>query len=83
MRGESDLSLEVVVLLIFGVFWLLFGQLLVKIYTGDLPYGLDSTYGLLLVIVSFQMITWVRLLLRLSTFMGAPHHWNGNRYAWN
>ena len=57
MREESDLSLEVVVLLIFGVFWLLFGLLLFKIYTGDLPYNLDSTYGLFLVIVSFQMIT--------------------------
>jgi len=57
MREESDLSLEVVVLLIFGVFWLLFGLLLFKIYTGDLPYNPDSTYGLFLVIVSFQMIT--------------------------
>jgi len=57
MREESDLSLEVVILLIFGVFWLLFGLLLFKIYTGDLPYNLDSTYGLFLVIVSFQMIT--------------------------
>ncbi|MFH1117629.1 MAG: hypothetical protein V1792_27230 [Pseudomonadota bacterium] len=57
MREESDLSLEVLVLLIFGVFWLLFGLLLFKIYTGDLPYNLDSTYGLFLVIVSFQMIT--------------------------
>jgi uncharacterized membrane protein HdeD (DUF308 family) len=57
MREESDLSLEVVVLLIFGVFWLLFGLLLFKIYTGDLPYNPDSTYGLFLVIVSFQIIT--------------------------
>ncbi|MGO9118747.1 MAG: hypothetical protein ACLQPD_14210 [Desulfomonilaceae bacterium] len=57
MREESDLSLEVVVLLIFGVFWLLFGLLLFKIYSGDLPYNPDSTYGLFLVIVSFQMIT--------------------------
>jgi hypothetical protein len=57
MREESDLSLEVVILLILGVFWLLFGLLLFKIYSGDLPYNLDSTYGLFLVIVSFQMIT--------------------------
>ena len=57
MKEESDLSLEVVVLLIFGVFWLLYGLLLFKIYTGDLPYNPDSTYGLFLVIVSFQMIT--------------------------
>lgn len=57
MREESDLSLEVVVLLIFGVFWLFFGLMLFKIYTGVLPYNPDSAYGLFLVIVSFQMIT--------------------------
>jgi len=57
MMEESDLSLEILVLLIFGVFWLLFGMLLLKIHTGDLPYNPDSTYGLFLVIVSFQMIT--------------------------
>jgi len=57
MGEESDLSLEVVVLLVFGVFWLLFGLLLFKIYTGDLPFNPDSAYGLFLVIVSFQMIT--------------------------
>jgi hypothetical protein len=56
-REDSDLSLEVVVLLIFGVFWFLLGLLLLKIYTGDLPFNPDSTYGLFLVIVSFQMIT--------------------------
>jgi uncharacterized membrane protein HdeD (DUF308 family) len=57
MREESDLSLEVVVLLILGVFALLFGLLLFRIYTGELPYNPDSTYGLFLVIVSFQVIT--------------------------
>jgi len=57
MREESDLSLEVVVLLIYGVFTLLFGLMLFKIHTGDLPYSPDSTYGLFLVIVSFQVIT--------------------------
>lgn len=57
MRGKSDLSLEVVVLLILGVFMLLFGLLLFKIHTGDLPYNPDSAYGLFLVIVSFQVIT--------------------------
>lgn len=54
---ESDLSLEVVILLILGVFGLLYGLLLFKIYAGDLPYNPDSTIGLFLVIVSFQMIT--------------------------
>jgi len=57
MTEESDLSLEVVILLILGVFGVLLGLLLFKIYTGDLPYNPDSTYGLFLVIVSFQMIT--------------------------
>ncbi|MDD4126509.1 MAG: hypothetical protein PHV39_02335 [Methanomicrobium sp.] len=36
---------------------LLFGLLLFKIHTGNLPYAPDSTYGLFLVIVSFQIIT--------------------------
>jgi len=57
IREESDLSLEVVILMIFGVFMLLFGILLFKIHTGALPYNPDSTYGLFLVIVSFQIIT--------------------------
>ena len=56
-RAESDLSLEVVILLVFGVFMLLFGLLLFRIHTGELPYAPDSTYGLFLVIVSFQIIT--------------------------
>jgi uncharacterized membrane protein HdeD (DUF308 family) len=56
-RAESDLSLEVVILLVFGVFMLLFGLLLFRIQMGELPYAPDSTYGLFLVIVSFQVIT--------------------------
>jgi len=56
-RVESDLSLEIVILIVFGVFMLLFGLLLFKIHTGELPYAPDSTYGLFLVIVSFQIIT--------------------------
>lgn len=56
-RADSDLSLEVVILLVFGVFMLLFGLLLFRIHTGELPYAPDSTYGLFLVIVSFQIIT--------------------------
>lgn len=56
-RADSDLSLEVVILLVFGVFMLLFGLLLFRIHTGELPYAPDSTYGLFLVIVSFQVIT--------------------------
>lgn len=57
MREEYDLSIEVVILMVFGVFMLLFGFLLFKINTGALPYTPDSTYGLFLVIVSFQIIT--------------------------
>lgn len=53
---EADLSLEVVVLLIFGAFLLLFGILLAPIHTGIVPYSPDGTYGLFLVLVSFQMI---------------------------
>ena len=56
-RAEPDFSLEVIVLLILCLFWLIFGLLLLRIYTGDLPYNPDSAYGLFLVIVSFQMIT--------------------------
>ena len=56
-RADSDLSLEVVILLVFGVFMLLFGLRLFRIHTGELPYAPDSTYGLFLVIVSFQIIT--------------------------
>lgn len=57
MREESDLSLEVVILLVLGVFMLLFGLLLFRIHTGDLSYTPDSTYGLFLVILSLQIIT--------------------------
>lgn len=55
--AEPDLSLEVVILLVFGVFMSLFGLLLFRIHAGELPYAPDSTYGLFLVIVSFQVIT--------------------------
>lgn len=57
LTEESDLTLEVVILLILGVFTLLFGLLLFRIHTGALPYAPDSTYGLFLVLVSFQVIT--------------------------
>lgn len=56
-RAEPDLSLEIVILLVFGVFMSLFGLLLFRIHTGEFPYAPDSTYGLFLVIVSFQVIT--------------------------
>lgn len=56
LMEEADLSLEVVVLLVLGVFLLLFGILLTRIHTGALPYSPDGTYGLFLVLVSFQVI---------------------------
>lgn len=57
MQDDTDLSLEGVILLVLGIFMLLFGVLLFKIHDGSLPYNPDSTYGLFLVIVSFQIIT--------------------------
>ncbi len=57
MTRESDLSLEIVILLVLGLFMLLLGLILSKIAPGQLPYNPDSTYGLFLVIVSFQAIT--------------------------
>ena len=56
LMAEADLSLEVVLLIVIGVFMLLFGILLPRIHTGALPYSPDGTYGLFLVFVSFQMI---------------------------
>ncbi|HQC00001.1 MAG TPA: hypothetical protein PKX11_05555 [Methanospirillum sp.] len=57
LSGESDLTLEVVILIIFGIFMLLFGIFLFQIHTGALPYAPDSTYGLFLLLVAIQMIT--------------------------
>jgi len=57
MTDDTDLSLEVVILLVLGIFMLVFGFLLFKIHAGELSYNPDGTYGLFLVIVSFQVIT--------------------------
>lgn len=57
MMDESNLSMEVVLLILLGVFMFLLGLLLSKISTGELSYTPDSTYGLFLVIISFQIIT--------------------------
>jgi hypothetical protein len=54
---EADLALEVVLLLIYGVFVLLYGALVPWIYSGALPYSPDSAYGLFLVLVAIQAIT--------------------------
>ena len=56
-RAEVDLSIEVVLLLVGGVFFLLFGLALVPISTGMLPYSEGAMYGLFVVLVSMQAIT--------------------------
>jgi UDP-N-acetylglucosamine 2-epimerase (non-hydrolysing) len=56
-RAEIDLSIEVVLLLVGGVYFILFGMLLFLIDQGVLPYSEDSMYGLFVVLVSMQIIT--------------------------
>jgi hypothetical protein len=56
-RAEIDLSIEVVLLIVGGVFFLLFGGLLFLIDRGMLPYSEGSMYGLFVVLVSMQIIT--------------------------
>jgi hypothetical protein len=51
-RAEVDLSIDVVILLVGGVFFLLSGLLLFPISTGALPYSKDSMYGLFVVLIS-------------------------------
>ena len=56
-RAEIDLSIEVVLLLVGGLYFLLFGLLLFPISTGALPYSEGAIYGLFVVLVSMQVIT--------------------------
>jgi len=56
-RAEVDLSIEEVLLLVFGVFFFLYGLLLFPVLKGALRYSMDSADGLFLVIVSLQVIT--------------------------
>ena len=56
-RAEIELSIEVVLLILGGVFFLLFGSLLFLIDRGMLPYSEGSMYGLFVVLVSMQIIT--------------------------
>ena len=69
-KETFDLPLRVVILFILGVFMLLFGLLLFRIHTGDLRYNPDSMYGLILVIVSLQMITIGRTPFGISVAPG-------------
>ena len=56
-RAEIDLSIEVVLLIVGGLFFLLFGVLLFLIDKGMLPYSEGSMYGLFVVLISMQIIT--------------------------
>ncbi|HNY89427.1 MAG TPA: hypothetical protein PK154_03035 [Methanoregulaceae archaeon] len=56
-RHEVDLSIEVVLLVVGGLFFLLFGALLFMIDRGMLPYSEGSMYGLFVILVSMQIIT--------------------------
>ncbi len=56
-RTDIDLSIEVVLLIVGGIFFLRFRVLLLLIDRGLLPYSEDSMYGLLVVIISLQVIT--------------------------
>jgi uncharacterized membrane protein HdeD (DUF308 family) len=56
-RAEIDFSIEVVILIVGGIFFLLFGVLLFQIDRGTLPYSEGSMYGLFVVLVSMQIVT--------------------------
>jgi hypothetical protein len=55
--SESELSLEVVILMIAGLILLITGTLLFPVATGGLPYYENGLYGLLLVMFSLQTIS--------------------------
>jgi len=57
MLKETDLPIEVVILLIAGMTMLITGILLFPVSAGTLPYYENGLYGLLLVIFALQMIT--------------------------
>ncbi|WP_292611048.1 hypothetical protein [Methanobacterium sp. BAmetb5] len=57
MSKGSEPTLEIVILLVFGVFLFILGLLWFKIQSGELPYNSNGTYGLLLVIFSLEIIT--------------------------
>jgi len=79
LDSPCDLTLGTVILVVFGIFMLLFGLLMFLIQAGLLPFNPDSTFGLLLVLLSIQMITlgktpfgtfrrtWIVLILGFST----------------
>lgn len=56
-RRETDLSIEVVLLVVLALYMVLFGGLLPGISVGALAYNQDSAYGLFLILVSLQAVT--------------------------
>jgi hypothetical protein len=57
MKDDDDRFIEIVLLLVHGIFSFVFGLLLFGIHTGRFPYNPNSAFGLFLVIVSFQVVT--------------------------
>jgi hypothetical protein len=55
--AEVGLSIEVVLLLVVGLFFFLLGLLLIGAFAGVLPYSEDSTAGFILVLVSLHTVT--------------------------
>jgi hypothetical protein len=60
MAEGSGRTLEIVSLLIFGLFMLIFGVLLFKIREGLLPYNANGVYGLSLVLQGFLIVAMGR-----------------------
>ncbi len=54
---ESDLTLEVAILLLAGMAMLILGILLFPIYAGSLPYNENGLFGLMLVVYALQIIS--------------------------
>lgn len=55
--AEVGLSIQVVLLLVVGLFFFLVGLLLIGVFAGALPYSEDSTIGLILVLIALYTLT--------------------------
>jgi len=55
--AEVGLSIQVVLLLVMGLFFFLAGLLLIGVFVRALPYSEDSTAGLLLVLIALYTLT--------------------------
>ena len=67
----ADLSLEIIILLIFGLFMALFGLLLPGIQRGALPYAQTAPMGSFWSCSPFRPLPWVRLLSAISAVRGS------------